>query len=93
VSDAPGAYLFAFAVLVGAVAWLVLRFAGRTPFLAVVTGPIVASWVIVTEESPPTRHDQIAIVTIASAGAIAVVLSLSYALWLVRLLRDIRTEL
>ena len=87
-SDAPGAHLFALAVLVGAVAWLVLGFAGRTPFLAVVTGPIVASWVIVTEESPPTRYDQVAIVTIASAGAVGVVVSLSYARWLVRLLRE-----
>jgi hypothetical protein len=82
--DAPGTYLLVFAVLAAAAAGLVLWVAARIPLLAIAVGPLCGLWVILTEASPPSRYDQIVILTITSIGASLAAVSLWYLRWLAR---------
>ena len=85
--DAPGAVLFALAGSAALAVAFSLLVAGRRPWPAVVCGPFVAVWVILAQELPPTRNEQVGIVTIATIAASISTTVVWYVGWLAGQLR------
>ena len=80
--DAPGTVLLCLTVVSLTALGFALWVAGRSPVAAVALGPLVGLLVIVTEESPPSRYDEVVILAITLVGASLSAASVWYLRWL-----------